>query len=215
MALKIKMSKIGILDVIKFATLHKTREKIIAKHPANPIKADYPINNLAKTLHPDAQDLVIDEIIEHIGADAKTYILKSADNKPCAYFRAGQYLSVLMTIGDSLVTRPYSISSSPKWALEGKYAITVRNNPEGFAAKFIIDEWEKGDHVTVSAPEGTFYYDALPIMKKSLQSPEAVALLRSCQWLMPFVTVSKTLILRLFSEARPKKQFSLRVNLTK
>jgi|LSQX01.2.fsa_nt_gb ferredoxin-NADP reductase len=161
MALKIKMSKIGILDVIKFATLHKTREKIIAKHPANPIKADYPINNLAKTLHPDAQDLVIDEIIEHIGADAKTYILKSADNKPCAYFRAGQYLSVLMTIGDSLVTRPYSISSSPKWALEGKYAITVRNNPEGFAAKFIIDEWEKGDHVTVSAPEGTFYYDAL------------------------------------------------------
>lgn len=161
MALKIKMSKIGILDVIKFATLHKTREKIIAKHPANPIKADYPFNNLAKTLHPDAQDLVIDEIIEHIGADAKTYILKSADNKPCAYFRAGQYLSVLMTIGDSLVTRPYSISSSPKWALEGKYAITVRNNPEGFAAKFIIDEWEKGDHVTVSAPEGTFYYDAL------------------------------------------------------
>ena len=114
MALNVKVGLIGLLDMLKFANLAKTRQQAIDAAPANEVKADYPINNFAKAMHPDYQKFVIDEIIDHADADAKSFILKRADGKAAAYFRAGQYISLKLPIGDSFVTRPYSISSSPK-----------------------------------------------------------------------------------------------------
>ena len=122
MALNFKVGLVGLLDMLKFANLSKDREKVIAAAPAKEITADYPVNNFAKAMHPDFQPLVIDEIIDHAAAGAKTFIFKRADGKPASYFRAGQYISLKLPIGESFVTRPYSISSSPKWALEGKVA---------------------------------------------------------------------------------------------
>ena len=114
MALNFKVGLIGLLDMLKFANLSKDREKVIAAAPAKEITADYPVNNFAKAMHPDFQPLVIDEIIDHAAAGAKTFIFKRADGKPASYFRAGQYISLKLPIGESFVTRPYSISSSPK-----------------------------------------------------------------------------------------------------
>lgn len=161
MALNVKVGLIGLLDMLKFANLGKTRQQAIDAAPAKDITADYPINNFAKTMHPDYQKLVIDEIIDHEGADAKTFIFKRADGKPAAYFRAGQYISIKLPIGDSFVTRPYSISSSPKWALEGKLAITVKKNPGGFAADWMLANFKAGDEVIGSDGQGQFYYESL------------------------------------------------------
>ena len=159
MALNFKVGLIGLLDMLKFANLAKDREKVIAAAPANEITADYPVNNFAKALHPDFQPLVIDEIIDHAAAGAKTFIFKRADGKPASYFRAGQYISLKLPIGDSFVTRPYSISSSPKWALEdGKVAVTVKANPGGFAADWMLDSFKVGDEVKGSEGLGAFYY---------------------------------------------------------
>lgn len=161
MALNVKVGLIGLLDMLKFANLGKTRQQAIDAAPAKDITADYPINNFAKAMHPDYQKLVIDEIIDHEDADAKTFIFKRADGKPAAYFRAGQYISIKLPIGDSFVTRPYSISSSPKWALEGKLAITVKKNPGGFAADWMLANFKVGDEVIGSDGQGQFYYESL------------------------------------------------------
>ena len=162
MAVKLKMSPIGIADIAKFLLMPAKRNKIIDKTPSRAVSANFPINETAKRLHPDFQRMLIDEIIEHKGADTKSFILKKADGTRAGFFRAGQYVSVLMNIDGSIVTRPYSISSSPKWAADGKVAITVRNNPaDGFAAKYINEKWQKGDEVLISGAEGQFYYEPL------------------------------------------------------
>ncbi|MBQ0145794.1 MAG: hypothetical protein KBS51_01570 [Lachnospiraceae bacterium] len=161
MALNVKVGLIGLLDMLKFANLAKTRQQAIDAAPANEVKADYPINNFAKAMHPDYQKFVIDEIIDHADADAKSFIFKRADGKAAAYFRAGQYISLKLPIGGSFVTRPYSISSSPKWALEGKVAVTVKRNPGGFAADWMLDNFKVGDEVIGSDGQGQFYWESL------------------------------------------------------
>ena len=161
MALNVKVGLIGVLDMLKFKNMAKVREQAIQAAPAKEIKGDFAINRNAKLLHPDHQKLVVSQVIPHDAAGAKTYVFRSAENKPLAYFRAGQYLSLKLQIGDSFVTRPYSISSSPKWTLEGKVAITVRTNPGGFVADWLLENLKEGDTVIASAGEGQFYYENL------------------------------------------------------
>ena len=161
MALNVKVGLIGVLDMLKFKNMAKVREQAIQAAPAKEIKGDFAINNNAKLLHPDHQKLVVSEIIDHPGAGAKTFVFQSAEGKPLAYFRAGQYLSLKLQIGESFVTRPYSISSSPQWTLEGKVAITVRTNPGGFVADWLLENLKVGDKVIASGGEGQFYYEGL------------------------------------------------------
>lgn len=159
--LKVKIGLIGKLDMLKFKNMKKVREQAIQAAPAREVKGDFPINNNAKALHPDYVTLVVDEIIDRGAANAKTYILRSKDGKALPYFRAGMYLNLKLELGGSLVTRSYSLCSSPKKALEGKYAITVRSNPGGFAADKLLAGLKVGDEVVSSCPQGFFYYEDL------------------------------------------------------
>ena len=59
------------------------------------------------------------------------------------------------------VTRAYSISSSPKDSLEGKYVLTIKLVDGGLMSKYIFDTWTVGTQVTVSAPSGNFEYQPL------------------------------------------------------
>ena len=93
MAVNVKVGLIGALDMLKFKNMAKVREKAIQAAPALEVTADYAINNNAKALHPDYQELVIDKVIEHKGAGSKTFLMRSKDGGPVAFFRAGQYLS--------------------------------------------------------------------------------------------------------------------------
>ena len=158
MALKVIVGKNSFAD-IKHLVHHVTeKNRVIKSTPAKDISAVFPINENAKRLHPDFQKMKISQVIEHDGAGAKTFVL-NADK--AAYFRAGQYLSVSLEIDGSVLTRPYSISSSPAWSKDGKYTITVRRTPSGFASDWILDNWKVGDEVTVSEPLGNFFYEEL------------------------------------------------------
>ncbi len=159
--LKVKIGLIGKLDMLKFKNMKKVREQAIQAAPAREVKGDFPINNNAKALHPDYVTLVVDEIIDRGAANAKTYILRSKDGKALPYFRAGMYLNLKLELDGSLVTRSYSLCSSPKKALEGKYAITVRSNHGGFAADKLLAGLKVGDEVVSSSPQGFFYYEDL------------------------------------------------------
>lgn len=120
---------------------------------------DFGVNKVAKSLHPKEQKLVISRIEEHAGI-AKSYYLKSKA-APLAYFKAGQYLTFKLEIGSSVVTRSYSIASSPVSALNGEYQITVKRIANGFVSDYILDNWKVGDEVTAYAPEGNLTYSPL------------------------------------------------------
>ena len=186
MAVEVKVGLIGALDMLKFKNMAKVREKAIKAAPALEITADYAINNKAKALHPDYQELVVDKVIDHEGAGAKTFVMRSKDGGPVAFFRAGQYLSLKLKIGESAVSRPYSISSSPKDALNGVVSVTVRINPDGFAAGYMLDEFKEGDEVLSSGPQGNFYYE-------ELRDPKNIVALAGGSGITPFLSMAQAI----------------------
>ncbi len=145
------------VNTIKFLT---ERKQFIDSAPAVlPTRTDdFGVNKVAKSLHPKEQKLVISRIEEH-GNIAKSYYFKSETE--LAYFKAGQYLTFKLEIGNSVVTRSYSIASSPASALNGEYQITVKRINDGFVSDYILDNWNVDDEVIAYAPEGNMTYSPL------------------------------------------------------
>lgn len=153
---------LNALDPKRFFEIPAMREKNILS-ASEEHSAEKPANRLAKRLHPARQFLRISEVLDH-GNGCKSYILvpnAARGTSECAYFSAGQYLSVLVNIGEMRLTRPYSISSSPAEALAGQYRITVKAVEGGIASRYIIDNWSVGGEVEVSEPCGVFTYEPL------------------------------------------------------
>lgn len=165
MAIKIKVSSIGILDMLKFKNQPKVRRRMIEKSHTTPLPKEYGSNARARELHPKQQKLTIEEVIQH-NKDVKSFVLATKDGKAAGYFRAGQYLSICLDINGSKVTRPYSISSSPSLALKGKYILTIKRTEKGFVSDYILSNWKKGTNVITSGAEGEFYYEGLRDAKK-------------------------------------------------
>lgn len=180
---KIKVGAIGIADILKFLNMPKAREKAIRNAPLKEVSGDFIINTKAKELHPDVQKVTVEKIIEHKESDAKSFILKVKDCKKAAYFRAGQYLSLQLKIGESLVTRPYSISSSPLWTKDGKYAVTVRRTNGGFVSDYILDNIKEGDELNISDPQGTFYHE-------DLRDPDSIIAVAGGSGITPFLSMA-------------------------
>lgn len=149
---------------------------------------DFPDNAavLAKALHPKRQYLKIESIQER-GEDCKSFTLvpdKARGTEALAYFGAGKYLTVFETIEGMPVTRAYSISSSPKESLEGKYVLTIRLVEGGLMSRYIFDNWQVGTEVQVSAPAGNFEYQPLRDAKK-------VVCLAGGSGITPFISMAK------------------------
>lgn len=144
------------LNPLKFTELIKNRETEIEKAKDEISTVDSNANALAQRLHPQKQILTISRIKE--AEDAKIYTL-TADK--CAYFTAGQYLSVSVNINGRIYSRPYSILSSPKDALKGFYEICVKRVEGGLVSNYILDNLNVGDVLEVSDPTGNFTYEPL------------------------------------------------------
>lgn len=157
----VKVGLIGVLDMLKFKNMAKVREEAIQAAPANEVKGTYKINENAKAYHPDHLNLKVVDIVDHEGTGCKSYILEEAEGRVIPFFRAGQYLSLKLKIDGSFVTRPYSISSGPAWTKEGKIAVTIQENPSGFAASKFLETVKVGDVIESSGPEGNFVYEEL------------------------------------------------------
>ena len=145
------------VNTIKFLT---ERNKFInSAEAALPTRTDdFGVNKVARSIHPKAQKLVISRIDEHADI-AKSYYFKG--EAELAYFKAGQYLTFKLETGNSVVTRSYSIASSPASALNGEYQITVKRIADGFVSDYILDNWSVGDEVIAYAPEGNMTYSPL------------------------------------------------------
>ena len=159
---KSKLSKLNPMD---FTKMTPARQAKIEAAPAKalPPTDSYKPNELAKALHPGVQYIKISKIIEH-GSDAKSFWLEANPAKgtnALAWFSAGQYLSISLEIGSMKLTRPYSLSSSPREALDGHYMLTIKRVEGGLASTYILDNWEVGTEVTASEPLGVFTYEPL------------------------------------------------------
>lgn len=156
-----KMKDLEPLDPMGFVKIVPGRMEKIEAAPATPIVFSDPIGKLARYLHPLAQYLVIDKIVEH-GEDAKSFTLvpdTSRGTQELAYFIAGQYLSFSLNIDGAIVAKPYSICSAPEQAFNGSYEILVKRAEDPFASDYILNNWKVGDAVEASGPEGNFTYE--------------------------------------------------------
>ena len=158
-----KQDYLANVDPMSFMGLLSMRKEKIDAGETKPLPGTYTVNEKAKTLHPKEQYLIISKVTQH-GSDAKSFELipnTAEGTKGCAYFRAGQYISVLLDIDRAKVSRPYSIRSGQKDALNGKYILTIKGTENGYASKYILDNWKAGMEVETSGPEGNFYYEPL------------------------------------------------------
>ncbi len=162
------MADIKSLKARKFLSMLSDRQARFdekdAKHPNTTDTA----SELSKALHPTRQYLKVESIVDR-GDDCKSFTLvpdTDAGTTSLAYFASGKYLTVFETIEGMPVTRAYSISSSPKESLEGKYVLTVKLVDGGLVSRYIFDNWDVGSSVEVSAPAGNFEYQPLRDARK-------------------------------------------------
>ncbi len=153
------MADLKSLSPARFNEFTASRERAISASSEKFDLHDDPVNRLAAALHPEVQHLTVQEVVEH-GGETKSYICR-AEGGVCAYFAAGQYLSVSVEINGIKYSRPYSISSSPKESLDGIYRITVKRVCGGLVSNFILDNFAVGTKFDVSAPAGNFTYEPL------------------------------------------------------
>ena len=143
---------------------------------------------IAKALHPKKQYLIVESIRE-MSEDCKTFTLVPDTEKgttQLAYFGAGKYLTVFETINNMPITRAYSISSSPKDSLDGRYTLTIKLVEGGLMSRYIFDTWEVGTKVEASAPVGNFEY-------QPLRDAETVVCIAGGSGITPFVSMANAI----------------------
>jgi len=150
------------IPIERFDELIPTRRAIIEAASDEFPQYEFNANVVAASLHPKVQHVVVSSVRDLNGAK---YITFSPDEekgtKKLAYFQAGQYISLKLKIGDSVLTRPYSLCSSPKDALEGHYEILVKQMKDGFASNYIAENFKVGTKLDISDPSGFFTYEPL------------------------------------------------------
>lgn len=157
------MAYLKPLKARKFISLIPGRQAKFKQASTTLVKDNDHAMYLAKALHPNRQHLKIADI-RVMSEDCKTFTLvpnKAKGTKSLAYFGAGKYLTVFEKINGMPITRAYSISSSPKDSLDGKYTLTIKLVDGGLMSQYIFDTWEVGREVEVSAPSGNFEYQPI------------------------------------------------------
>ncbi len=135
------------------------RRQLIDETPAEPLKYEYGVNRLSKALHPGIMKALICKK-EECGPGCVKITLKSLrEDGRFPYFRAGQFVTLSCPVKDSFLSRPYSIASSPKRALEGYIDIIVQK--KGIFSSYLIEDAAPESELWVSEPSGDFCYDNL------------------------------------------------------
>lgn len=138
----------------------KAREERIEEGSptVNPVD---PIRNLSNLLHPGPKEYVVDSVREASPSSLTYRFIPKDGHVPV--FQSGQYASFRLHIGNSNLTRAYSISSAP-FEARGEnpfFEITVKNGPGMFVPAYLKDNLRPGDTVEVDLPFSQFFYEPL------------------------------------------------------
>ncbi len=167
--------KSNIGDLLAFTRLVKTRRNKIKSASPEKMKENS-MDRLVREMHPEKMFLKVSGVKQETES-TRSFTLVADTEKgthKLARFRAGQYLNLVLNIGDVVVSRNYSLSSTPSEADEGFYTITVRKKEGGFVTDYIFDTWKEGSLLESSGPAGNFVYERLRDKK------EVVAIAGGC-----------------------------------
>ena len=149
-------------DVTGASRVTKARLDAFDSASSAPEKTD-PIAEVVRQWHPGRLDLVVTGVRDACQT-AKTVRFARADGGKLPFFYAGQYIVLDFEIGDSVISRPYSISSAPFEARgeEPFVEITVRRSRgDGFIADYVNDHLKVGDKLKGLMGCGQFFYEPL------------------------------------------------------
>ena len=146
-------------DIKRFMGMTEVRRQLIAAAPDDLPVAEYGVNRLARALHPGFMRAEV-AAKAPAGVDCCRVTLRSLrEDGRFPYFRAGQFVTLSARVGESFLTRPYSIVSSPREALAGTLEVIVQR--AGIFSTWLIDEAPVGAELAVGEPAGDFHHDSL------------------------------------------------------
>ena len=144
-------------DITGINRVSKNRENKY-KEASDQDKNNFYLNEVAKKLHPGKIELEVVSI-EEASKTSKTITFTSPD---IPLFKAGTYLTLRKQIGESILTRPYSISSSRKDYYKDlkTISITVKNSDEIFS-RYLYNDLKVGEKLISEIGLGEFYYNPI------------------------------------------------------
>lgn len=181
----IKISSFPNKDFKKFKKMKEDREKIINKTSSSPINNEYIVDRIAKSIHPSYQKLMIKNIVD-VNDDIKIFYFCNADGGSLATFRPGQYITLQFQFDNKFVSRAYSLSSSPKDALNNVYRISVIRIKNGLVSNYMLDKLNIGDTVDSLSPSGYFF-------PSSIRDKKQIVGLASGYGISPLLSIAKSI----------------------
>ena len=147
-------------DVGGASRVTKMRQDLIASGSPVPDPKD-PIRELADLLHPGRQQFTVTDIRE--ASPTSTTYRFSPVNGHVPVFQSGQYANFYLTVGNSVLTRAYSISSAPYEARleEPFFEVTIRHNIHYLVPDWFRENVKVGTEITAALPFGQFHYEPL------------------------------------------------------
>ncbi len=171
-----------LTDVGGASRVTKAREEKFSNASSVPSPYD-PIGNTAKLLHPGLIEMKLTEIKE-ASPTAKTFRFE-AEHIP--YFKAGQFMTIQIKDGNSLTTRPYSISSAP-YETRGEHPfveITVRRKKaNAYISDILLDQVKAGETYLCEVGLGEFHHDAI-------RDSRYITALAGGSGITPFISMAK------------------------
>ena len=205
-----KKQPFGFMDMLRFKKLVPSRRKMLAEGPNTPLPQEYRTNTLAKKLHPGYMRVELTAARPLTGT-IRELTFRRVDGEAFPFFRAGQYASIQVKIGDSLVSRPYSIVSSPRQALAGELVLAVEN--AGFVSGYLNEKAQVGDRFVMTEPSGEFHYE-------TLRDSRSIVCIAGGSGITPFMSMASSLAdgdedyqMTLFYGARTADQLAYRAEL--
>lgn len=180
--MKFKKQIFGFMDMLRFKKLVPNRREALANGSDEPLPTEYRTNNLATALHPGYMEVELTHIVQ-LTPNMKNFTFKRVDSSAFPFFRAGQYVSLQAKIGDSLVSRPYSISSSPDEALEGRLSLGIED--AGFFSGYMNNETKIGDRFVMTEPSGEFHYE-------NIRDKKNIVCIAGGSGITPFLSMAKS-----------------------
>lgn len=180
--MKFKKQIFGFMDMLRFKKLVPNRREALANGSDQPLPTEYRTNNLATALHPGYMEVELTHIVQ-LTPNMKNFTFKRVDSSAFPFFRAGQYVSLQAKIGDSLVSRPYSISSSPDEALEGRLSLGIED--AGFFSGYMNNEAKIGDRFVMTEPSGEFHYE-------NIRGKKNIVCIAGGSGITPFLSMAKS-----------------------
>ncbi|MCS7004674.1 MAG: ferredoxin--NADP reductase [Cytophagales bacterium] len=128
-------------------------------------------------------------------SDTVTIQLKQPFFKKVKY-KAGQFLTILLTIDGKKVRRSYSMSSAPQ--VEDYLAITVKRVAGGLVSNYLNDKVKEDDSLEFMEPMGNFY------IEPDKDKQRHITLLGAGSGITPLMSIAKAVLY-----AEPKSTVSL------